>query len=155
MKISFMYSFSGNCIATSVPISTFMCLWAYYIFPGSVHIFSCSRIGISIVEIYKLRTDTWMWKLGLWPRNSFSGNSYFKFSVLFLCMQYSLWKSLKCRRPLASSRHVWHSEMLNSGRRRISSQRCPTVTFSISLILLILTPQSLYYWTTRRSWCWF
>ncbi len=26
-----------------------------------------------------------MWKLGLWPRNSFSGNICFEFSVLFLC----------------------------------------------------------------------
>jgi hypothetical protein len=83
-KIPFMYSFSGNC-ASSVPISTFMCLWSIYIFPGSVHIFSCSRIGRSIREIYKSLTDTWMWKLGLWPRNFFSGNIYFKFSVLCLC----------------------------------------------------------------------
>ncbi len=64
-----------------------MGLWAIYIFPWSIHIFffSCSRIGISIMGIYKSRTDTWMWKLGLWPRNSFSGNIFFQFLVLVLC----------------------------------------------------------------------
>ncbi len=83
-KIVFLYSQEKNC-AAPVPIITFMCLWAIYIFPGSVHIFSCSRIGRPILGIYKLLTDTWMWKLGLRPRNSFSGNICFKFSALCLC----------------------------------------------------------------------
>ncbi len=35
--------------------------------------------------IYKSLTDTWMWKSGLWPHNSFSENICLKFSVLVLC----------------------------------------------------------------------
>ncbi len=66
-------------------ISTFMCLWAIYIFPESVQIFPPSRKGRRIVEIYNSLTDTWMWKLGLRPRYSFSGNICFKFSAFCLC----------------------------------------------------------------------
>jgi hypothetical protein len=54
-------------------------------FPESVNIFSCSIIGRPFVGIYKLLADTRKWKLGLRPRNSFSGNIGFKFSVLSLC----------------------------------------------------------------------
>jgi hypothetical protein len=46
----------------------------------SVCLFCCSKYG-QILEIYKSLTDTWMWKLGLRPRNSFSGNTW----VGFLC----------------------------------------------------------------------
>ncbi len=63
MKIPFMYSFPGNCAAW-VPISTLVCLWAIYIFPGSVHIFFCSKIDPEILEIYKFLTDIWVQELG-------------------------------------------------------------------------------------------
>jgi hypothetical protein len=43
---------------TSVPISTFMCLWTIYVFP---HI-SCNRIGRPILEIYKSLTGIWNWE---------------------------------------------------------------------------------------------
>ncbi len=48
----------------------------YTVFPRSVHLFSCSRIGRPFMKIHVFisLTDTWMWKLGLRPRNSFTGN---------------------------------------------------------------------------------
>ncbi len=83
-----MYSFSGN-TATSAPISTFLCLWEIYIAPPRIglHI-SSSRIGRPVVGIHKSLTDAWMWKLGLRPRYSFSGNICFEISVFCLC---SVW----------------------------------------------------------------
>ncbi len=42
---------------------------------------SCSRICRSL-------SDTWRWKLGLWLRNSFSGNICIEFSVLVLFSVY-------------------------------------------------------------------
>jgi hypothetical protein len=46
---------------------------------------SSSRIGRQIIGIYKSLTDAWMWKLGLRPRYSFSGNICFEISVFCLC----------------------------------------------------------------------
>ncbi len=65
-----MYSQKSNC-ATSVLVSSFMCLWVIYIF-RSAHLYSCSRIGTQIVGIYKH-------DLGTRPRSSFPGNICFEF----------------------------------------------------------------------------
>ncbi len=42
--------------------------------------------------IYKSLTGTWMWKFGLWPRKSFSGNICFDFSVLCMSLQWRICK---------------------------------------------------------------
>ncbi len=60
-----MCSQKRNC-TDSVPISTFMYLWAIYIFLRSVYLFSCSTIGTPIVEIYVNRSQkherrNWDW----------------------------------------------------------------------------------------------
>ncbi len=84
MKNPFMYSFSGNS-ATLALISTFMCLWAIYIIPGSVHIFPPAEKADPSWE-YIIRSQThecgnWDWD----PRYFFSGNICFKFSAFCLC----------------------------------------------------------------------
>jgi hypothetical protein len=60
------YSQKRNC-EVSLSIYTFKCLLAIYIFPVSICL--CGPI----LGIYKSLTDTWMWILGLRPRNSFLG----------------------------------------------------------------------------------
>ncbi len=57
------YSLKWNCRA-SVPIPTFMFLWAIYIFSGSVCLFWCRKIGGPIVGIYKLLPDTLIVEIG-------------------------------------------------------------------------------------------
>ncbi len=84
--ISFINSFSGN-FAASAPISTFKCLWAFYLFPGSVYLFPpAEKADPSWQYIIRSQThECHMWKLGLRPRYSFSGNICFKFSAFCPC----------------------------------------------------------------------
>ncbi len=82
-KILFMYSQKRNC-AASVPISTFMCLWVIYVFPGSVHIFSCRRIGRpKYINCSQTREcGNWVWGRGILFLGIFVSNfRYCVFSV--------------------------------------------------------------------------
>ncbi len=106
-KIPFMYSIPFLEIARFQSQFPHSCVCEQFIPRNGPHI-SCSRIGKSLVGIqylYESLTDTWMWKLGLWPRESFSGHICFKFSVLVLCSAsvqepgkqklYLVWKTAK------------------------------------------------------------
>ncbi len=79
-KIRNKYFQKRNCAAT-VPIATFMLLWATHIFPRSVCLFCCRKIGGPNMGTYRSLKDTWMWKLELRPRNSFSGNTKIQISL--------------------------------------------------------------------------
>ncbi len=113
-----MYSYSGNCMA-SVPISTFMCRWAIYIFPGSVHMFLAAQLGDRSWE-YINRSQTH--ECGNWDCGRaipFLGIFVSNFRYwFFVVMLYDLWGCLKATliwkpsaqrelRPLKIS-NSWH-----------------------------------------------
>ncbi len=59
-----------------------------------------------------------MWKLGLWPRNSFSGNVCVDFSALVLCsvVKDSACTAYNaCRGALVFSLHAWWGEGVGEG----------------------------------------
>jgi hypothetical protein len=81
-KIPFMLFFSGNCAASVSPnFHNHVSVSDLYLPKIGPHIFLQQNRQIHRVGIYKSQTL----KLGLWPRNSFTGNICFNFLVLFLC----------------------------------------------------------------------
>ncbi len=55
------------------------CVWKRFIYcqDRSTYFLQQNRQIDRGNTVYKLLTDTWMWKLGLWPHNSLSGNICF------------------------------------------------------------------------------
>jgi hypothetical protein len=104
-RLSTLHLKSHLCIfwkgcAAQVPISTSMCLWATYILYSQDRstYFFCSRLGRPIGGIYVLfahrnRNVMYEWELGLRPRNFFSGNICFDFSVL--CLSSAAWSKMR------------------------------------------------------------
>ena len=93
----FMYSQKWNCAASLFPKQNYnvlspnsylIYLWEIYIFPGPICLFCCRKICEPIIGIHKSLTDTWMWKLGLRLRNSFSANTSMGFSLQFVLCRY-------------------------------------------------------------------
>jgi hypothetical protein len=70
-----------------------MFLWAIYLFPWSVCLFCCRTINQQNVEIYRSLVDTWMWKMGLRPHNSFFG-----ITSIQIYVQCGLWVCVTCVR---------------------------------------------------------
>ncbi len=73
--------FPNRIIMFCLPVPTLLYLWEIYILPGLVCLFCCREICGLILEIYKLLTDTWMWKLGLRPLISQKRNTWMGFSL--------------------------------------------------------------------------
>ncbi len=80
--------FLNRNIRFCLPVPKLIYLWEIYIFPGLVCLFFCSEICGLILGIYKSLTDTWMWKLGLRPRNSQKRNTYMGFSLQCSFLMY-------------------------------------------------------------------
>ncbi len=133
-KIPFMYSFSGDC-AASVPISICMCPWASYIFPGSIRIFPCSRIGRPILEIYKYLTDIWVYELG-------DRTLYFCFGSKEAA-HFHFWEYIYGNQTLILDSH----RPFNCTVNRRSSQVIPTLVWGMFFLL----PGPGRSWGCRRT----
>ncbi len=133
-KNPFMYSFSGNC-AASAPISTFMCLWAIYIFPRLVHVFPAAEQADRSWEYINRPQKHMNVEIGLWPRSCFPGNTGFEFSVLCLCSVVSLVSTAVSAFRAFVSCNLW--EGMGTGRN-IRKKWSKTTKRTLAEVLLLV-----------------
>ncbi len=97
-----------------LPVSTFMCLWAIYVPAIGLPILLLENMGTE-PGLNKSCTGTGMWKLGLRPHNSFSGNTQMEFSlqrggIITLCkLLPPAWGVLPSELSLPSPPNKYHS----------------------------------------------
>ncbi len=140
----YMYSQNWNCYFQNricLPVPTLIYLWEIYIFPGSVCLFCCRELCGQILEIYKSLSDTWMWKLGLRPRNS-------QINAIFLAVQRPNSKR-NMGRP--GSWLLPHLILLSSPKSSFPSQRqrMPMNVFFFKISLLEGGRET-FLWNTLR-----
>jgi hypothetical protein len=97
--------------------------------PGSVCLFCCSQICEPILEIYKSLTDTWLWKLGMRPRNS--QKKKYKYGIFVAVQYYCCRAFLEHYSSLVSFALLKHFYWGPCGSKRIKIKRWQFVDKSI------------------------